>query len=110
LKPSRIRIDIPILSETATDQEIKAAWENLCELQNGLGEEQKEVARLLKILYDKHEFLKNRAISPKIDIEGCSEVIGEEKSRSLMKNLSQEKAALVSNQSLLSEVDQWRSR
>jgi hypothetical protein len=82
----------------------------LCELQNALGEEQKEVARLLKILYDKHEFLKKRAISPKIDIEGCSEAIGEEKSRSLMKNLSQEKAPLVSNQGFLSEVDQWRSR
>jgi hypothetical protein len=110
LKSSRIKIDIPILSETATDQEIKAAWENLRELQKGLREEQKEVARISKILYDKYEFLKKRAISPKIDIESCSEGIGEEKSRSLMKNLSREKEALVSNQTLLTEVDQWRSR
>jgi hypothetical protein len=110
LKFSRNSLRIPNLSETATDQEIRAAWDSLCKIQEKLQEKQKNVARTSKILYDKNVFLKKKAISPKTDIESCEEAVVEEKSRSLMKSLSQEANNLVSDPALLTEVDRWRSR
>jgi len=110
LKSSRKGLNIPALPETATDQEIQAAWRNLCELQKELQDKKKSVARSSRILYDKNVILKKMAISPKIDIESCEEAAGEKKSRSLMKALSQETDNLVSNPTLLTEVDRWPSR
>lgn len=110
MNPSRNSPRIPELTETATDQEIRAAWESLCAIQEKLQERKKSVTQSSKILYDKNVILKKKAISPKIDIESCEEAVGEEKSGSLMKSLSQEAGNLVSDPTLLTEVDRWRSK
>lgn len=110
MKSSRNNTTIPELTETATDQEIRAAWESLCTIQEKLQESKKSVTQNSKILYDKNVILKKRAISPKIDIESFEEAVGEEKSRSLMKSLAQEADNLVSDPTLLTEVDRWRSK
>jgi hypothetical protein len=110
LNSSRTKIKIPILAETAADPEIQEAWEILFDLQKRLQEKQKEVARVSKMLYDRYELLKKRAISPKMDIEGCRDLSGEEKSRAVRKDLSRGREPLVSNQALLTEVDEWRSK
>jgi hypothetical protein len=113
LKDLPNKIDTPILTEEASDLEIRTAWKHLCELQGDLKERQKSISQKSKFLYDKWGLTRKNIlhkIDPSLELKSGDEKAVEEKSREVMKSLSAGKENLVGEQTLLTEVEGWRSK
>ncbi len=104
-------LNIPELTEKATDSEIEAAYQNLCELQRTLRALQNKISRNSKILYDKHYLEKRekclRAVQ-EMKWENGKEAVAVEKSRKIMKDLARRSENLATDPMLLAEVNSWR--
>ncbi len=101
---------IPNLSETATDLEIEAAWQDLCKLQKELRENQKILNRQVKKRYDEYDVQKKEKIEKNCKIVNPNEdneTMIEEKSKEVMNRLSAQKASLIADQDLLLGVVLW---
>ena len=104
-------LNIPDLTETATDQEIEAAWEYLCRLQKNLRALQNNISRNSKIVYDKYDVQKRTnclSAGQGMKWEGGKEAVAVEKSRKIMKDLSLRTENLIKDPKLLAKVDSWR--
>ena len=110
MKASLNDLKIPHLSETATDLEIEAAWQDLCRLQKELRENQKILNRQAKKLYDDYEAQKRekiekncRIINPFAD----NETMIEEISKEVMNRLAAQNESLTTDRNHLLEVVLW---
>jgi hypothetical protein len=107
------KIDTPILTEQASDLEIKTAWKHLCQLQRDLQERQKSISQKSKLLYDKWDLIREGIlykVDSSLEMKNGNEKAVEEKSREVMKILSAGKENLVGEEDLLPEVEGWRSK
>jgi len=103
-------LKIPHLSETATDLEIEAAWQDLCKLQKELRENQKMLNRQVKKRYDEYDVQKKEKIKENCKIVNPNEdneTMIEEKSKEVMNCLSAQKASLIPDRDLLLGVVLW---
>ena len=110
MKASLNDLKIPHLSETATDLEIEAAWQDLCKLQKELRENQKVLNRQVKKLYDEYDVQKKEKIEKNCKIVNPNEdneTMIEEKSKEVMNRLSAQKASLITDRDLLLGVVLW---
>jgi hypothetical protein len=108
LKALKNDLKIPCLPETATDEEIEAAREALCQIQEEIRESQKKIKCHFKILYDKYDIQKRekfKSICKTNPLEDSNEKIFEENSKEIMKDLSIRKESLVCDHVLLAKVD-----
>lgn len=106
-------LNIPELSEAASDAEIKTAYRYLCELQKNLGALQNQISRNSRIVYNKLYQRKREKLLPagrRGKWENGKEPAAVENSRSIMKELGQRRAHLTEDPVLLAEVDSWRSK
>lgn len=110
MKASLNDLKIPHLSETATDLEIEAAWQDLCKLQKELRENQEILNRQVKKRYDEYDVQKKEKIEKNCKIVNSdedNETMIEEKSKEVMNRLSAQKAGLITDRDLLLGVVLW---
>jgi hypothetical protein len=110
LKASLNDLKIPHLSETATDLEIEAAWQDLCKLQKELRENQKILNRQVKKRYDEYNVQKKEKIEKNCKIANPNEdneTMIEEKSKEVRNRLAAQKASLIADRDLLLGVVLW---
>ncbi len=104
-------LNIPELTEKATDSEIEAAYQYLCKLQKTLYALQNKISRNSKILYVKYCFEKREKCleaGQEMKWENGKEAIAVEKSRKIMKDLTRRSENLATDPTLLAEVNSWR--
>jgi bisphosphoglycerate-independent phosphoglycerate mutase (AlkP superfamily) len=110
LKASLNDLKISHLSETATDLEIEAAWQDLCKLQKELRENQKILNRQVKKRYDEYDSQKRERIEKACKVinpnEG-NEMAIEEKCKEVMNRLAAQKESLIADRDLLLGVVLW---
>lgn len=108
------KIDIPFLTEQASDLEIETAWKQLCKVQRDLKGGQIDLSQISKIFYDKWKLIRKEMyyeVDPCFELKsGDEENIIEEKSRKARKVLSAGKENLIREQAFLGEVERWRSK
>jgi hypothetical protein len=107
LKAHQNDLKIPCLPETATDEEIEAARETLCKLQEMFRESQKKYRFHSKLLYDRYNAQKrekSKGICRPNDPGSFTEENFEEISKSIMKDLSLGKKNIVSDHILLTRI------
>jgi hypothetical protein len=110
LKASLNDLKIPHLSETATDLEIEAAWQDLCKLQKELRESQKILNRQIKRRYDEYDVQREKEIEKNCKIvnpDVDNETMIEEKSKEVMNRLAAQKVSLIADPDLLLGVVLW---
>ena len=103
-------LNIPHLSETATDLEIEAAWQALCKLQKELRENQKILTWEIRKLYDRYDVQKKEKIEKNCKIVNPNEdneTMIEEKSKEVMNCLAAQKESLITDRDLLLGVVLW---
>ena len=104
-------LNIPELSEMASDHEIEAAYRYLCKLQKNLRAIQNNISRSSRIIYDKYYLQKREkclSTGQGMKWENGKEAVAVEKSRKIMKDLSRRSENLAKDPTLLAEVDSWR--
>ena len=107
------KIDIPLLTEQASDLEIETAWKQLCEVQRDLKGRQIDLSQISKIFYDKWRLIRKEncyEFDPSFEFKSRKEENIEEKSREVRKLLSAGTENLIKEQALLGEVERWRSK
>ena len=113
MKASSNDLNIPELTEKATESEIEAAYRHLCKLQKTLHALQNKISRNSKILYDKYSLQKReKCLRAGQDMkwETGKEAVVVEKSRKITKDLSRRSENMVIDLTLLDEVNSWRSK
>lgn len=101
------KIDIPLLTEAATDLEIDRAWRKLNRLQQRLREERKTAGQSQESLIGKGARAKKRILSPGAEIAELSEEAAVEKSRTVREGLFREETGLVGNRAPVSGRESW---
>ncbi len=103
-------LNIPSLSENATDKEVEEAWSFLNRLKGILLEEKGKEVQKARLLFQQGESKKWDMFRKKlghIDHLDLTEETGEEKSREIAKKLSAIKAGLSSKQHHLTKLGLW---
>jgi len=104
-------LNIPELTEMATDPEIEAAYRYLCKLQKNLVTLQNHISRNSRIVYHKYYLQKREkcvGAGQSMKWENGKETVVIERSRKIMKDLSRRTENLTKDPALLAEVDSWR--